>query len=152
VTGPTGPTGQAGAAGTAAVALFRSTGTVTPNNCLDAYTANQSPCSAAASFTTNGQLPDEDSILVPSSGGTISGMVVRAKDAPAANTAFTVNILDNGGATPVMSCVVSAGSNTCSTGPTPATVAVAGNHFLQVQITETLGNPTNTAWFVSFRY
>jgi hypothetical protein len=146
--GATGATGATGTPGSSAVALFRSTTNVhgDDSECLGAFVNEHQACSTG--FTTNGQLPGVDALMVPSSGATVTNLQVRAKTAPTAGNEYTVNVLDNG--TVIMSCVVAA-SNTCGT-PTPTSAAVAAGHFLQVQITESTGNPADTGWFVSFRY
>jgi hypothetical protein len=128
--------------------VFRNLGNISTDSpkCINAFVEGGGTCSTGFAA---GSLPDVDAFLVPGGGATVSSLQARAKVAPAVGTAFTVTVLNNG--SPIMTCTVTAGSNTCGA-PTPSSAAAAAGTYLQAQVSETTGNPANTGWFISFRY
>jgi hypothetical protein len=144
-TGETGATGATGATGTGAVAQFQSIGNATTGQCLGAFVDKHLECSTE--FATNGALPDVDSALVSAGGASVSNLQAQAKSAPAVGKSWLVQVLDNG--TPIFSCTVAAGTNTCTN--TGAPVGVTAGHYLQVKVT-TANGAAATGWHVSFGY
>jgi hypothetical protein len=117
--------------------------------CLGAFHDANNATNCSTGFATNGSLPSDDSIIVPASGATVTSLQARVRSAPAAGQSYLVTVLNNG--SPIMTCTVAATTNTCGP-PSVSSAAAAAGTFLQVKITESLGNPPANGWFVSFRY
>jgi hypothetical protein len=110
--------------------------TVQANQCLahEANNAGACPGGNAPNFAFN---------YAVRAAGTLTSLWAERNGVLAAGTANTVSVRRNGIA--VMSCVASAGETGCAAS---GSVALAVGDFLQVQILETTGNPTNVGWKV----